>query len=242
MRVQFIGTGQLATKRRCTSFVVNGSVLFDIGCGTVEGLLANGLDVGDIKVLVISHFHADHFGDIVYFLHRRNMQGHTDKMLTIIGPWGLQKKVIDFNNLLFGDIRDYSDMATKWNIRFIELADGANLDMGSFEIEVFKVIHGTLDANGYIIRSGKTAVGYTGDACMSDNLMDKIPDAKYWIMDANEIMRQEGRHLGFSELIGIAEMYKSIIFYAVHRNDYDISSSTQINLFCPLDNEEFVAK
>jgi len=232
----------MATKRRCTSFIVNNSVLFDVGNGTVEGLLANGMDVGDINVLVISHFHADHFGDIVYFLNRRNMQGHNEKMLTIVGPWGLRQKVVDFQNLLFGDIRDYSDIATKWNIRFIELADGANLNMGSFELEVFKVAHSTLDANGYIIRAGKASIGYSGDACMTDAFLDKIPEAKYWIIDANEIMRKEKFHIGFSELIGIAEMYKSIIFYAVHRSDYDISSSTQINLFCPLDNEEFVAK
>jgi len=241
MRVKFIGTGQMATKRKCTSFVVNNNVLFDIGNGVVDGLLANNLDVENIKVIVISHFHTDHFGDIVYFLHRRNLQGHTDKMLTIIGPWGLQQKVIDFNNFLFGDVRDYKDIATKWNIRFIELADGANLNMGSFEIEVFKVAHSTVHANGYIIRAGKTSIGYSGDAAMTDAFLEKIPDAKYWIIDANDILRAEGFHIGFTELIGIAATHKDRVFYAVHRKDYDISSSTEINLFCPLDNEEFVA-
>jgi len=242
MKVKFIGTGNMSTLRRNTSFIVNESVLFDIGFGTVHGLIANGLDVAHVKVLVISHFHGDHFGDIVYFLFRRHMQKLTEEMLTIIGPWGLQQKVIEMANHLFGDVRDYSELATMWNIRFVELSDGANLNLGNCTIEVFKVVHGKLDANGYIIRADGKSLGYTGDASMSDGIMERIPDADTWIVDTNDLIRSEDRHMGFTELIGIANMYKSINFYAVHRGDYDTSSSTEINLFCPFDNEEFIAK
>ena len=232
----------MATKRRCTSFVVDDSVLFDVGSGTVGGLVENGLDTRHIKIIVISHFHGDHFGDIVYFLHRRSMQGNTDVPLTIIGPLGLQKKVIEFFNFLFGEIRNYSDLANMMNIKFVELEDRKKVIAEDFEIEAFRVVHSTLNANGYIIKSGEKTLGYTGDACISDGLLARIPDAKSWIMEANEIMRKENLHIGFGELIGLADTFKTINFYAVHRNDYDISSNNQINLIVPLDNDEFVVK
>lgn len=242
MRVKFIGTGQLGTQRRCTSFLVNDSVLFDIGNGTIAGLLENRLDVKNIKLIVISHFHGDHFGDIVYFLHRRAAQGLTDTPLVIIGPKGLQQKVIDFNNFLFGDIRNYADLAKVWNIHFVELGNGGKIVAGEFEIHSFKVVHSKSDANGYIISSGSKAIGYTGDACMSDSLMEQFPGARNWIVDANELMRKEGSHIGFSELIGLADMFKDINFYAVHRKDYDTSSNVQINLIVPMDDDGFLAK
>lgn len=242
MKVRFIGTGQLGTKRRCTSFLVNESILFEIGNGTVAGLLDNRLDVGDISIIVISHFHGDHFGDIVHFLHRRSMQGHVDKPLMIIGPRGLAQKIIEFNNLLFGDIRDHKDIASVWNIKFAELDDGSKIILGELEIEAFKVDHSTLNANGYIIKSITKALGYTGDACMSNELIARIPEVKNWIIDANEMMRKENFHIGFSEVIGLADTFPRINFYAVHRKDYETGSNVQINLMVPMDDEEIFIK
>jgi len=242
MRIRFIGTGQMSTVRRCTSFVINDSLLFDVGSGTVEGLLENQLDVGRIKLIAISHFHGDHFGDIVYFLFRRGMQGLANKPLVIIGPKGTQQKVIDFANFLFGDVRDYSDIAEMWNIKFIELGDGGKIVAGEFEVEAFKVVHGDMDANGYILRWGKKSLGYTGDACMSDGLMARLPEAKNWVVDANDIIRIENRHIGFGELIGLADMFPSLNFYAVHRKDYDTTSNMLANLVVPIDNDEYLLK
>jgi len=242
MRVRFLGTGTLGTQRRCTSFLVNDNILFEIGNGTVAGLLENNLDVKNISIIVISHFHGDHYGDIVYFLHRRAMQELIDQPLVIVGPKGLQKKIIEFNNLLFGDIRDHSEIAEMWNIRFIELGDSGVLVSDEFEIEAFKVLHGKLDANGYIVRYGNKTLGYTGDACLTDGVMARIREAKTWIMEANEMMRKEGLHIGFSELIGLADMYPKIDFYAVHRKDYDMSKNIQVNLIAPIDGDEIILK
>lgn len=242
MKFKFLGTGQLATKRRCTSFIVNDSILFDIGNGTVAGLIENGLDVSNIKVIVISHFHADHFGDIVYFFHRRSIQGLTDKQLMIIGPKGLKQKAIGLEVQMFGDFGDFKDIEERWNLKFAELDDDQKVIAEDFEITAFRVKHGTGTCNGYIIkqRDGAT-LGYTGDACLSDGLVGRIPEAKNWIMDANDVMRMENFHIGFGEVIGIADTHKNTTFYAVHRKDYD-TGNAPANLICPIDNDEYVAR
>lgn len=245
MRMRFIGTGQMSTKRRrCTSFVVDDKILFDIGSGTVAGLWDNGMEVDWIRAIVITHYHADNFGDILLFLYRRMQMSDASrgKPLAIIGPKGIHKKIVDYANFLFGDIRDHKNMADMMNVTFVEIQPGARAIVEEYEIQAIQVVHGRAIANGYIIKCNNRAIGYTGHACLTDGLMEHIREADAWAVDANDIMRVETRHMGFGEVIALADKYKKITFFAVNRGDYDISSNIQINLICPEDNDEYFVR
>jgi ribonuclease BN (tRNA processing enzyme) len=239
MKIKFIGTGQMTTKRRNTSFVIDDVVLVDVGSGVVRGLIENGLDVEDVRVIVVSHFHSDHFGDIAYYLPRRALQGNNEKPLMIIGPKGIEQKVIDLQNLLFGDVRDFSNVAELWNIKFIEIEDGKTISACGYDVMAFDVVHGGAVALGYIITSGDKSVGYTGDACLTPELVAKIPSAGTWIMEANSVEAVPGAHIGFGELVELAGKHKDTKFYAVHRSDYQPSAAPS-NVFCPMDDDEVV--
>lgn len=48
-------------RRRCSSLLVDGHVLFDCGPHALQAALALGVDPAKITDIVITHFHADHF-------------------------------------------------------------------------------------------------------------------------------------------------------------------------------------
>jgi len=112
MKIRFLGTGDMGTKRGCASFVLDDQILFDCGFGTVRTLIDSGLDIEDINVLVLSHFHIDHTGDLLFFLTRREYKGWNEgvvdgkyikekipmKPLTIVAPLGFKEYLLSIYN------------------------------------------------------------------------------------------------------------------------------------------------
>ena len=64
MNIKFIGTGTMGSKTRANTSILIDDILFDCGMGTVKQLERYNKPTKDIKYLIITHFHADHFFDI----------------------------------------------------------------------------------------------------------------------------------------------------------------------------------
>ena len=77
MKVQVIGTwsAKLDQKKRNTSFLLDDSILLDCGPHTVEYLINSGIDLSNIKTVLVTHLHLDHFGGIPEFIWQRALQG-----------------------------------------------------------------------------------------------------------------------------------------------------------------------
>ena len=63
-----------------------GSVLLDCGQTTLTGLSASAIDREEIEAIVVSHFHADHFGGIPLFLLGSVYDDARRNPLQIVGP------------------------------------------------------------------------------------------------------------------------------------------------------------
>jgi len=73
MQVQFIGSGDAfgSGGRFNTCFHVTGkkmNFLIDCGASSLIALKANNIDLNSIDTILFSHFHADHFGGIPFFM------------------------------------------------------------------------------------------------------------------------------------------------------------------------------
>jgi len=169
IKIHFLGTGDMGTKRGCTSFVLENKekhILFDCGFGTIRALVESGLDVYDINVLVLSHFHIDHTGDLLYFFNRREYQSFHEgvfngtyvkekkpermKPVTIIAPSGFNKYLLGVYNGQIGVNHKtlaectYLDLH---NVTIVEMNCGdkftgdANSSCDGIEIKAFTVQH-----------------------------------------------------------------------------------------------------
>ncbi|MFN3921544.1 MAG: MBL fold metallo-hydrolase, partial [Caldimicrobium sp.] len=65
------GTGWITLERSSPAYLVsheNFHLLLDFGPGTLRQILRVGLTFNDISAIFISHFHPDHFSDLIPFL------------------------------------------------------------------------------------------------------------------------------------------------------------------------------
>lgn len=87
MKVTLLGSGgsAVSAKRACSSILLDESILFDLGPGSLRNLLISGFKTDQLSVVFISHCHADHISDLMPFLWTIQIDGRRNP-LQIYGP------------------------------------------------------------------------------------------------------------------------------------------------------------
>jgi len=245
MKITFLGTGSIATKSNCSSFLLNNNILVDVGFGSTRALTECGFDTKYINTIIITHFHNDHMGDIAHFLCRRFAKAKTHP-LTIIGPIGLMDKIRGYYSpiqepgepeLLFFRMED---------VTVIELKPHESFKNETIHVRSFPVVHYSYYFNkpdnrcyGYVIELNGEKLGVSGDTCLCPELEKNIPDADTWLMDCALLNEKEGnnRHMSLDEVNKLAKQYPDKKFYTVHRRDWEIPTHHADNLFFPVDGD-----
>ena len=99
-RLVLLGTGtcQLQLHRMASAVLIELEglrLVFDFGRGIAHRLVELGLRQDDVEHIVLSHFHPDHFSDLVPFLHAAAWS-RTDprkRDLHVYGPAGLERRL-----------------------------------------------------------------------------------------------------------------------------------------------------
>jgi ribonuclease Z len=116
-------------------------MLFDCGEGTQRQMMRYGTGFG-IQTIFVTHLHADHFLGIIGLLRTMGLQGR-EEALQIYGPKGA------------GDVLDRATHLgidrVQFPVRIQELKDAETVSFGEYEVEAFRVQHGT-PALGYALR------------------------------------------------------------------------------------------
>lgn len=239
MNIDFIGTGTMGCLDRInTSILIDDEILFDIGSGTVNKLRTLNKDLTKIKYIFISHYHADHFLDIAFFLLRRYIRTKNEKSLTIIGPRDIRNKVIELMYFTHGDNKPnkYDDIENKFNLKFIEMIDSEEA-IDNFSVKSVTLKHGTCEpCNGYILTKDNNTIGYTGDTTLCEGLNTLIESSNYIFIDVT-MQDTNDAHVGYTSMVDIANDNKDKKFYAVHRGDFDININTN-NIEYPNDGDK----
>ena len=95
MQFQFVGCGDAfgSGGRFNTCFHVTGegaNFLIDCGASSLVALKRAGIFLNDIRTILITHFHADHFGGLPPFMLDAQFFSKRTAPLTVAGPHGLQ--------------------------------------------------------------------------------------------------------------------------------------------------------
>lgn len=242
MKIRFLGTGESATLRGCTSFVIDDHVLFDVGHGVVRSLLDRGLDVGDIDTLIISHFHIDHVGDLAFFLYRRYARGEMDKPFKIIGPKGVRAYIDKLGELVeFDDASKKPGEGVEFfaleSVEIFELEHNGVYKDEKIEVKAFNVDHiGADSGKGFLITLDGEILGCSGDTRVCSSLEESLPFAPIWIVDCKTTTTHR-RHMGLDDISKFSKKYPKAKFYTVHRADWDIPEKTLPNIFFPNDGD-----
>jgi len=105
-------------------FVIDGSILVEAPPDIMPSLRNNRIDPHDIRVVYISHIHADHIFGLPFFLLQRFMDDvrydrHGE--LSVIGPPGIAAHCFALMDMAFGEIP-----AVSWMRRCVDFAESSD--------------------------------------------------------------------------------------------------------------------
>jgi ribonuclease BN (tRNA processing enzyme) len=177
-------------------------VMMDCGAGTVHALARYGLPWEQMTHLFVSHFHADHVGELasLFFAFRYGMRGNRAEPFTIIGPHGLDR-VMEGLRMAFGS----KLFETMFPVSVRMVAPGESVDLGGgATLSVAKTPH-TDESLAVRIDGGGRAVSYTGDTDYSEALADFFNKADVLISECSFREPREGvPHLSVSQVARLA--------------------------------------
>ena len=221
MKVFAVGTSCTWFERNNTSFIIDDKILFDTPSGSYKDIIKQ-IDIFKLDGIIISHFHADHFGDFqvftTRFMRESERQGRTQN-LKVYGPKGTLDKLIAFNlNLVCAD-DECSEETLRKNIDFIEVEDGDEFELSGYKVKTYEVDHNRAYCLGFSFedKNGKI-VSFSGDTKECENLhkMLEISDVAFVDMAAPVPAKA---HLDCFRFVELQKMYPNCQMWPIHTSD-----------------------
>src|SRR3954470_3127473 len=143
MQVQFIGCGDaLGSGGRCnTCFHVTGervNFLIDCGASSLPALKRLEIVRDSIDLILITHFHGDHFGGLPFFLLDAQFSRRT-RPLVIAGPQGIETRLTQLMEVLF---EHSSKTKQRFDLSVVALQPEESRTFGAVKVTPFPVVHG----------------------------------------------------------------------------------------------------
>ncbi len=201
-RVTFIGTSGAfgAAGRRQSAILVEndvGGVLLDCAPTTGTGLAALGISTERIDAVVISHFHADHFGGVPQLLLALRYEDERERPLLIAGPHQVEARVRAAAAALGHPIAE----PLPFELRFEELGCDRDLDLGPARASGFGTYHQADSVpHGIVLESGGARIAFSGDTGWFDELPDHVRGADLFICECTLFDEEFEYHLNYRTL------------------------------------------
>lgn len=203
IELHFIGTSDAfgAGGRRQSAILIrdpNGTLLVDCGTTTNTGLSAEGVRRNEIDCIVVSHFHADHFGGIPLFLLASLYEDQRRSPLVIAGPPGIETRVVELAAAMGHPIpgRNWS-----FAIEYRELPAGQRTEVGPASITSFETFHNKdVCPHGLQMSFGPKNIVYSGDTGWFDELPEYSEGADVFICECTYCTTGFEMHLSLDQL------------------------------------------
>lgn len=182
-----------------TCFYVKGSsvqLLIDCGATTLPALKKYDISTAQIDLIILSHFHGDHYGGLPFLLLDLETYGQV-KPLTIISPPGCRERVKTLLEMLYPG----SAVLENLQVEFIDYFPDQTFYTHQISFNVFPVMH-TPEAlpHGIRIKIQGKVISYSGDTGWTDTLIDLSEDADLFICECNFFSKQVTGHLNYMQI------------------------------------------
>lgn len=199
----FIGTSDAfgAGGRRQSAIFVRadrGGMLLDCGATTNTGLNQLGLSRDEIDVILISHFHGDHFGGIPAFLYAALYIDARKHPLEIVGPPGIETRVHRLAEAMGHRLQDRD---WPFPVHFREIHPGESISVGPAELAAFATQHQPeVHPQGYRVKLGREQIAYSGDTGWFAGLSSQMAGSDLFICECTFHQAGLDFHLSLEEL------------------------------------------
>lgn len=203
MQVRFVGCGDALGSggRFNTCFHVTGeraNFLIDCGASSLLAMKRYGIVRDGIDVILITHFHGDHFAGLPFVLLDAQFTRRT-RPLVIAGPAGIEGRLTQAMEALY---ENSSKTPQKFDLTTVTLAPEQTCDLGALKVTPFPVIHG--ESGGpflaYRIETEGRVITYSADTEWTETLVPAAQNADLFICEAYYYDRIVKNHLSLTTL------------------------------------------
>ncbi len=203
MRVQFVGCGDAfgSGGRQNTCFHVTGrsaNFLIDCGATSLPALKRLGIARNDIDLILITHFHGDHFGGLPFLLLDAQFTRRT-RPLVIAGPMGIETRLAQVMEALF---EHSSKTRQRFELSVVALQPEESRNFGTVKVTPFSVVHG--ESGGpflaYRIEAEGRVIAYSADTEWTETLIPAARGADLFIAEAYYYDKIVKNHLSLKTL------------------------------------------
>ena len=203
MQLQFIGCGDALGSggRSNTCFHVKGhsvNFLIDCGASALPALRRFGVARDAIDLILITHFHGDHFGGLPFLLLDAQFTRRT-RPLVIAGPMGIETRLAQVMEALF---EHSSKTRQRFELSVVALQPQESRNFGSVKVTPFSVVHG--ESGGpflaYRIEAEGRVIAYSADTEWTETLIPAARGADLFIAEAYYYDKIVKNHLSLKTL------------------------------------------
>jgi ribonuclease BN (tRNA processing enzyme) len=203
MQLRFIGCGDALGSggRYNTCFHVTGervNFLIDCGASSLPALKRQGVARDDIDLILITHFHGDHFGGLPFLLLDAQFTSRTRPLL-IAGPEGIETRLTQLMEALF---ENSSRTNQRFDLSVVALRPEVTRSFGAVNVTPLPVMHG--ESGGpflaYRIEAEGRVIAYTADTEWTETLIPLGRDADLLIAEAYYYDKPVKNHLSLKTL------------------------------------------
>jgi ribonuclease BN (tRNA processing enzyme) len=203
MQLRFIGCGDAfgSGGRQNTCFHVTGesvNFLIDCGASSLPALKRLGIVRDAIDLVLITHFHGDHFAGLPFLLLDAQFARRT-RPLVIAGPQGIETRLTQVMEALF---ENSSKTKQRFDLSVVALAPEEPRTFGAVTVTPYPVVHG--ESGGpflaYRIEAEGRVIAYSADTEWTPTLIPLARDADLFIAEAYTYDKVVKNHLSLKTL------------------------------------------
>ena len=204
MKLQFVGCGDAfgSGGRLNTCFHVTGETtnfLIDCGASSLIGMKRLAIDRNAIQAIFVTHFHADHFGGLPFFMLDAQFFTRRKEPLDLIGPPGLAEW---YERVMETSFPGSSRTAPKFPFSLHAMRAGENLSIGAVDAQAFQAHHGNPGGPffAFRLRAEGKVIAYTGDSEWTEDVGKAGHLADLFIAEAYFFDKKVKLHLDLTTL------------------------------------------
>lgn len=195
----FLGSGNaFSTERYWSSFLLNDRYLFDAAPTVQPHLKRAGVALEEIECVFVSHFHADHFLGLPFLILEYDERTKRERDFTILGPPGIEERLRAVTDATYPSLMDDD---RSYDLRFVELADGATGTFGDLTYLARSVVHSEdLECFGLRVEVGGRTLAYSGDSTLCDALVELAEGADAFVVECSNWKRPSSLHMNLDDI------------------------------------------
>jgi ribonuclease BN (tRNA processing enzyme) len=203
MQLRFVGCGDAfgSGGRSNTCFHVTGkgvNFLIDCGASSLPALKQFEIVRDEIDLILITHFHGDHFAGLPFFLLDAQFSRRS-RPLVIAGPQGIEMRLPQVMEALF---EHSSKTKQRFDLSVVPLAPEQSYSFGAVKVTPYPVVHG--ESGGpflaYRIEAEGRVITYSADTEWTETLIPAAQNADLFIAEAYTYDKIVKNHLNLETL------------------------------------------